>query len=185
MLAYEFTVTLPLLARYTFDGDARTLGILNSALGIGAVVGGLVTASRDKPTDRSLLVGAVSFGALLLVTSAAPTLWTAAAALLVTGALSITFLASANALLQLRSPAEYRGRIMSLWAIALMGTTPIGAPIVGWLGQVAGARVGLAVGGAATVLTAAAIQVLACRRDRRSGPLKRPPSEHQPVPVGG
>jgi hypothetical protein len=74
---------------------------------------------------------------------------------------------------------------MSLWAIALMGTTPIGAPIVGWLGQVAGARVGLAVGGAATVLTAAAIQVLACRRDRRSGPLKRPPSEHQPVPVGG
>lgn len=185
MLAYEFTVTLPLLARYTFDGDARTLGILNSALGIGAVVGGLVTASRDKPTDRSLLVGAVSFGALLLVTSAAPTLWMAAAALLVTGALSITFLASANALLQLRSPAEYRGRIMSLWAIALMGTTPIGAPIVGWLGQVAGARAGLAVGGAATVLTAVAVQVLAWRRDRRSDPLKRPPSEHQPVPVGG
>ena len=185
MFAYEFTVTLPLLARYAFDGDARTLGILNSAFGIGAVVGGLVTASRDKPTDRSLLLAAMSFGTLLLLTSVAPTLWIAAAALLATGAVSITFLASANSLLQLRAPAEYRGRIMSLWAIALMGTTPIGAPIVGWLGQVAGARAGLAVGGAATVLTAAAIQVLACRRDRRSGPLKRPPSEHQPVPVGG
>ena len=181
MLAYEFTVTLPLLARYAFDGDARTLGILNSALGIGAVVGGLVTAGRREPTDRSLLVGALSFGTLLLVTSAAPTLWMAAAALVVTGALSITFLASANALLQLRAPAELRGRVMSLWAIALMGTTPIGAPIVGWLGQVAGARAGLAVGGIATVLAAVVVQILTWRRNRRSGPLEHPPRHPEPV----
>jgi MFS family permease len=181
MFAYEFTVTLPLLARYAFDGDARTLGILNSAFGIGAVVGGLVTASRDKPTDRSLLLAAVSFGTLLLLTSVAPTLWIAAAALLATGAVSITFLASANSLLQLRAPAEYRGRIMSLWAIALMGTTPIGAPIVGWLGQVAGARASLAVGGAATVLAAAVVQALAVRRHRMPPPLEPRPRDGEPV----
>jgi MFS family permease len=184
MLAYEFTVTLPLLARYTFGGDARTLGILNSALGIGAVVGGLVTAGRREPTDRSLVVGALLFGTLLLVTSAAPTLLMAAAALVVTGALSITFLASANALLQLRAPAELRGRVMALWAIALMGTTPIGAPIVGWLGQVAGARAGLAAGGIATVLAAVAVQVLTWRRNRRSGPLEHPARHPEPVLAG-
>jgi predicted MFS family arabinose efflux permease len=157
------------------------LGILNSAFGIGAVVGGLVTASRDKPTDRSLLLAAVSFGTLLLLTSVAPTLWIAAAALLATGAVSITFLASANSLLQLRAPAEYRGRIMSLWAIALMGTTPIGAPIVGWLGQVAGARASLAVGGAATVLAAAVVQALAVRRHRMPPPLEPRPRDGEPV----
>jgi MFS family permease len=154
MFAYEFTVTLPLLARYAFEGDARTLGILNSALGIGAVVGGLVTAGRDAPTDRSTVFAALAFGGLLLVTAAAPTLWLAAVALLLTGAVSITFLASANALLQLRTSAEYRGRVMALWGIALLGTTPIGAPIVGWIGELAGARAGLAAGGAATLLAA-------------------------------
>lgn len=168
MLAYEFTVTLPLLARYAFHGDAQTLGVLNSALGLGAVAGGLITAGRETPTDRSVTIAAVAFGGLLLVTSAAPTLWLAAAALVVTGALSITFLASANALLQLRAPAHYRGRVMALWGIALLGTTPIGAPIVGWLGEVAGARWSLAVGGAATVLVALVVQALERRRVARA-----------------
>jgi MFS family permease len=154
MFAYEFTVTLPLLARYAFEGDARTLGILNSALGIGAVVGGLITAGRGTPTDRSTVFAALAFGGLLLVTAVAPTLWMAAVALLLTGAVSITFLSSANALLQLRTAPEYRGRVMALWGIALLGTTPIGAPIVGWIGEVAGARAGLATGGAATLLAA-------------------------------
>lgn len=153
-LAYEFSVTLPLLARYAFHGDAQTLGVLNSALGIGAVLGGLVTASRAAPTDRSLGIAALCFGALLLATAAAPSLWMAAVALTFTGALSITFLASVNTVLQLRSPALYRGRVMALWSIALLGTTTIGAPIVGWLGQVAGARAGLAAGGAATIVAA-------------------------------
>jgi MFS family permease len=154
-LAYEFSVTLPLMARYAFHGDAQTLGVLNSALGLGAVVGGLVTASRSAPTDRSAGIAALCFGALLLATAAAPTLWVAAVALTLTGALSITFLASVNTVLQLRSPAPYRGRVMALWSIALLGTTPIGAPIVGWLGQLAGARAGLALGGAATLVAAA------------------------------
>ena len=192
MLAYEFTVTLPLLARYAFDGDARTLGILNSALGIGAVVGGLVTAGRERPTDRSVLAAALAFGTLLLVTSAAPTLWMAAVALLLTGAVSITFLASANSLLQLRSPDAYRGRIMSLWSIALLGTTPLGAPLVGWIGQVSGARASLAVGGVGTLLAAAAVAIAGRRRGRsRPGedPAPAPPSAstttRRPAPPAG
>jgi MFS family permease len=163
--AYEFNVTLPLLARYVFEGDARTLGILNFALGAGAVVGGLVAAGRDTPTDRSTVLAALSFGGLLLLTAVAPTLWLAVVALVLTGAVSITFLASANALLQLRTPAPYRGRVMALWTMALLGSTPVGAPIVGWIGEVAGARAGLAAGGAATLL--AAIVAYGYRRKTR------------------
>ncbi|HSK97698.1 MAG TPA: MFS transporter, partial [Euzebyales bacterium] len=163
--AYEFGVTLPLLARYAFEGDARTLGILNLALGAGAVAGGLVTAGREAPTDRSTVLAALSFGGLLLLTAAAPTLWLAILALVLTGAVSITFLASANALIQLRTPAPYRGRVMALWTVALLGSTPVGAPIVGWIGELAGARAGLAVGGAATLL--AAMVAYAYRRTAR------------------
>jgi MFS family permease len=185
MFAYEFSVTLPLLARYAFEGDARTLGILNSALGAGAVVGGLITAGRNAPTDRSVSVAAVLFGGLLLVTAAAPTLWLAAATLLLTGALSITFIASANSLLQLRAPGPYRGRVMALWSIALLGTTTIGAPIVGWVGQVAGARASLAVGGAATVLAAAVMHVVCRRRLRARTRHPDPPIELSEPAISG
>jgi MFS family permease len=185
MFAYEFSVTLPLLARYAFDGDARTLGILNSALGSGAVIGGLITAGRDVPTDRSVAIAAVLFGGLLLVTAAAPTLWLAAAMLLLTGALSITFLASANSLLQLRAPGPYRGRVMALWSIALLGTTPLGAPIVGWVGEVAGARASLAVGGGATVLAAVVVHVVCRRRGRSRTRDPDPPIELSELATSG
>ena len=163
MLAYEFSVTLPLLARFAFAGDAATLGWLNSALGVGAVIGGLATAGREEPTDRWLDLAALGFGALLLATALAPTLWLAVVLLTATGALSIAFLASANALLQLRAEPLYRGRVMSLWAIAFLGSTPIGAPIVGWLGQAIGPRAGLAAGGIATAVAGLAAHL----HDRR------------------
>jgi MFS family permease len=111
------------------------------------------------------VLAALSFGGLLLLTAAAPTLWLAIVALLLTGAVSITFIASANALLQLRTPAPYRGRVMALWTMALLGSTPVGAPIVGWIGEVAGARASLAAGGAATML--AAIVAYGYRRTTR------------------
>lgn len=166
MFAYEFVVTLPVFARFVLHGDARTLGLLNTAFGVGAVVGGLATARFGTPTLRGLLRSGALFGALLLATSLAPGLDVALVCLAFTGAASIRFIATGNSLLQIHAGDEYRGRVMSLWSVAFFGTTPIGAPIVGWVSEVAGPRAGLALGGIATLAVTAWLSSVARRRSR-------------------
>ena len=153
-LAYEFQVTLPLFAKRTFDGGAGTYGLMNSMIAVGAVVGGLFSASRGAPTPRRVIGSAFLFGVLMLGAAGAPTLPAALVLLTLMGAPSIVFIAVANATLQLNSAPEMRGRVMALWGTAFFGTTLVGGPIVGWLAEEYGARASIAVGGAATVLTA-------------------------------
>src|SRR3954454_10234354 len=151
-LAYEFNVTLPLMAKYTFHGGAGTYGIITSAMGIGAVIGGLITASRKNPDARGLPYVTMALGVALLLASLAPVIGVEVVTIMFVGATSITFLAVANTTLQLRAAPEMRGRVMSLWSMAFMGSTPIGGPIVGFIGQHEGARFGLALGGVAAFL---------------------------------
>ena len=155
-LAYNFQVTLALMARFTFHSGAAAYGIMSSFMGAGAVIGGLVTASRGRPTGRRLAATAAIFGALILVCAAMPTLAAELPALAVMGAFSISFIAMANTTLQLRSAPEMRGRVMALYAVAFLGTTPIGSPLVGAIAGVSNARVAMAVGGVATLGAAAA-----------------------------
>ena len=141
-LTYEFQVVLPLLARSSFDGGAGTYGMLTSAMGAGAIVGGLVAASRGGTGLRSLTLAAAAFGTSVLVTAAAPTAEVAVAALFVVGATSVTFLATGNTTLQLAADPRFRGRVMALWAVAFLGSTPLGAPIIGAIACLLAAAVG-------------------------------------------
>jgi len=155
-LAYEFQVTLPLLARFTFHGDAGTYGAMSVVMGSGAVIGGLATAAAGPRPATTLSVTAVSFGAIQVVVAVAPSLLLTFVSLALLGAVSIRFLALGNATLQLASAPAMRGRVMSLWAVAFLGSTPIGGPIVGWIGEhvggaLVGPRVAIAVGGVATL----------------------------------
>lgn len=150
-LAYEFQVVLPLMARYVFDGGAGTYGVMTSCMGAGAVVAGLFLAARNRSGARSLAGSTLLFGASILVAAFAPTLTWALVALVGVGATSIAFLSLANTNIQLAAAPEMRGRVMALWSIAFLGTTPIGGPLVGWVGDRFGARVALAVGAVATV----------------------------------
>jgi MFS family permease len=150
-LAYEFQVILPLLARFTFDGGAGVYGAMSSMMGVGAVIGGLATARRSNPTTTTLMRAALVFGFVILGVAVAPTLPVALIALMFTGAASIVFMATANATLQLRAAPEMRGRVMALWAVAFLGTTPIGGPIVGWVGETFGPRWGLGLGAVAAI----------------------------------
>jgi MFS family permease len=154
-LAYEFQVILPLMARFTFHGDAGTYGLMTSFMGGGAVVGGLYAASRRPRAATQLSLLAMVFGGVLLAASAAPTLALELAALVVVGAVSISFIALGNTSLQLASRPEMRGRVMALWSVAFLGSTPVGGPIVGWVGQHAGPRYGLALGGMAALVAGA------------------------------
>jgi MFS family permease len=165
MLAYNFQVTLPVVAKHVFGGDARTFGLMTAAMGIGAVAGGLVSAARGKTGSRAMVITAFAFGAVILAAALAPTLPIEFVALGLVGFASVSFLAMANSTLQLGAAPQMRGRVMSLWSVAFLGSTPVGGPIVGWITSMEGARVGLAVGGA-SCLGAAVFGLIAMRHVR-------------------
>ena len=154
VFAYNFTVTLALLAKGTFHGGAGTYAMLTTCMGAGAIIGGLAAAHRARPTPRLLQVLALVFGGLLAAVAFAPTLLAADLLIVVMGAASIGFIATANATLQLTAEPAMRGRVMALYAMAFLGTTPIGAPLVGAIAQWTNPRVAMLTGAVATVVAA-------------------------------
>jgi MFS family permease len=163
MLAYEFQVVLPIVARSSYHGGAEAYGFLTAAMGVGAVIGGLVVASRGSTGTKPLVGAASLFGAVILLAAAAPNLWTGCLAMLLVGAGSISFLAVANATLQLGASPSMRGRVMALWSVAFLGSTPIGGPVAGFVSEHFGGRAGLVLGGIAC-LVAALVGWLSLRR---------------------
>jgi MFS family permease len=163
-LTYEFQVSLPLMAQFTFGGTAGSYAALTSALGIGAVIGGIVTASHKQTTFSLLVVATLLFGLTALLAALMPTLQLAVAGVVMMGFCSIFFSSTANTSLQLGSDPQMRGRVMALWSMAALGSTTIGGPLIGLIGQQFGARWGLAVGGLAA-LAAALYGILVTRRE--------------------
>jgi MFS family permease len=151
-LAWEFPVTLPLMASREFHGGAGTYGLMTSVMGAGAVVGGLVSAARAQLRARSLCLAAIGWGVAITVAALAPSLWTEMVVLLFVGYGSITFNSYAKTTLQLAARPEMRGRVMALWGLAWQGSTPIGGPLVGWIAQATNPRWSLVVGGVPTLL---------------------------------
>jgi MFS family permease len=150
-LSFEFGVSLPLLARTTFSGSESMVALLMSSMGVGAVLGGLVTAGRNTATMRALGAGTLGFGTAILLVAVAPSVAWAAAGMAVVGYFSVSFTALTNTILQMSAAARMRGRVMALWAMAFLGSGVFGGPAIGWIGEVAGPRWGLAVGALASV----------------------------------
>ncbi|MGC9962641.1 MAG: MFS transporter [Acidimicrobiales bacterium] len=154
-LAYEFQVVLPVVAKGTFHGGAETYGFLTAAMGVGAVVGGLIVAARGKTGLRPFTIAVVGLGLAMAFAAFSPVLAVELVALALVGYASVSFLATGNTTLQLESDPSMRGRVMSLWAVAFMGTTPMGGPLLGWIVATTNGRVGLGVGAGACILAAA------------------------------
>jgi len=150
-LTYEFQVNLPLLAKFTFQGDASYFAFLNSAMGIGAVVGGLATASKKQTSTKSVIKTAWGFGISILLASLTPTFHLALMALFIVGIFSITFTTQGDSLLQLKSAPEMRSRVAAFWSAAFLGSTPIGGPIIGFIGEFFNPRWSLATSGFAAI----------------------------------
>ncbi len=168
-LTYEFQVSLPVMASRGLHVGATGYGFMTSAMGIGAVAGGLLVAARGKTGLAPLTLAASGFGVAMGLAALAPNLALELAALAFAGGMSISFMSTGNSTLQLNAAPEMRGRVMSLWFVAFQGSTPIGGPAIGAIMDVAGARAGLGVG-AITCLVVAAGGLLALRRlaDRRA-----------------
>lgn len=152
---YNFGVALPLLARYTFDSGAVGFGMLNAAQGAGSLVGAIVVASRATASVRALATAASIFGLLLVALGGSPAFAVALAILVLVGATGINASAATNAMLQVRSDPEYRGRVLSLYFIAFAGTTPFGGALTGAMAEAWDVRVALAVNGTLVVVGAA------------------------------
>lgn len=146
---YEFKVVLPVVADKVFGSGASGYGFMTAAMGVGAVVGGLVVATWGRTGGRPLTVIAVAFGACVTLTAIAPTLWSAIVILVFVGAASVGFTSTANSTLQLAAEPSMRGRVMALWAVAFLGSTAIGGPVTGWVAEELGGRAGLGLGAAA------------------------------------
>jgi MFS family permease len=166
-LAWEFPVSLPLMASKVFGGGAAAYGVMASVMGVGAVAGGLVSAGRGRPRASALCLSAIGWGIAILLAAVAPTMPLELAALVFVGYGSITFNSMAKTVLQLAARPTMRGRVMALWGLAWLGSTPIGGSIVGWIGQDEGARWALVVGGLPTVLCGLLALPALTRIDRR------------------
>jgi MFS family permease len=185
-LAYEFQVVLPLLARYTLHGGADTFGFLTSAMGAGAVVGGLLIAAFGITGILPLTCAALAFGVAILAAALAPSLASELPLLALMGAASTAFVATGNSTLQLASDPSFRGRVMALWSVTFQGSTPIGGPIIGAVSEQWGPRLGLGLGACACLL-AGALGVLVVWRTPPAGRTARRGSDlggrDMPIPM--
>ncbi|MGH6943127.1 MAG: MFS transporter, partial [Geminicoccaceae bacterium] len=158
LVAVPFSVLLPIIATDVLGGDARTLGFLLSATGLGALAGALFLASRStvRGLGRVIVAGALFLGAGLVATALARTTWLAMTFLALAGFGMMTQMASSNTVLQTIVDDDKRGRVMSLYSMAYVGTSPVGALIAGSLASHFGAPVAIGVGGTLSILAAAA-----------------------------
>jgi MFS family permease len=148
----NFQITSALMATHVFGKGAGEFGILGSSMAVGSLIGALLAARRVHIRLRLVAGAAIGFGAAEMVAGVMPTYLAFALICPLIGVFTLTMLNSANAIMQLESVPALRGRVMALYMTIVMGGTPIGSPIIGWVGQHFGARWTLEGGGMLTIL---------------------------------
>jgi MFS family permease len=148
----NFPIVLTAMAKSAFGGDASTYGLFNIVLAIGSATGALLAGAGSRPKTRRIMIAAAVFGLLQATAAFAPDMTLFLALLCAMGLANLMFQAWANSFVQLAVDPELRGRVMGVYMLALIGGTPIGAPLIGALTTHYGARAGMAVCGAVPVL---------------------------------
>ena len=168
-LGFNFQVIIPLLADRTFGGEVSAYSLLMVAMGAGSIAGALALGARAQASRGLLAAAALGFGVASLLAAAAPTLPLAMAALAVLGVCSVTFAAGINSGLQLAAAPEMRGRVMALYSIVFLGSTPFGGPLTGWIGEAIDPRATLVLAGAAGLAVAVVALTAGKRGTARTG----------------
>ena len=157
---FNFQVILPLLARFSFGGDASAYAALVSAMGVGSVIGALATGAHGRTSPRLIAAAALAFGVLALLAALMPSLALEIPVLALLGGSAVAFAAGINSSLQLAVAPEMRGRVMALYSVVFLGSTPIGGPLAGWLSQAYDPRVALLLAAVAGLSAAWAARAL-------------------------
>ena len=167
---FNFQVILPLLARFSFDGGAGVYAALVSAMAVGSVAGALVTGSHGRTGPRLIVGAALAFGGAALLAAAAPAMAVEIVALILLGGASVTFAATINSSLQLAVAPHMRGRVMALYSVVFLGSTPIGGPLAGWLSEAYDPRFALLLAAVSGLSASWAARVCFARIHARSKP---------------
>ncbi len=166
----NFQMTTAIIARLVFHSDAAQYGLLGSIMAIGSLTGALLAARREHPNIRLVIGAGFVFGVVATAAALMPTYWSFALALIPVGVSALTLLTSANATVQMTVAPAMRGRVMALYMAIFMGTTPIGAPLIGWIGELWGPRWTILFGGlVAMVTTVSALIFLMWSKQLRFG----------------
>ena len=183
---FNSQITIALMAREVFGLGAAAFGLLSTAYAVGSLSGALLSTRRStRPLQRFLVVSAVVFGVLLVISGLMRNYYAFAALLIPTGAAALVFSVACNSFVQLGVDPQMRGRVLALYFMCFMGGTPFGAPLIGWLSERLGAPWGLIGGGIVCVVVAvAAGAVLARGRRVRLELGVRPPRVQMHVSSG-
>ncbi|MET8452890.1 MFS transporter [Streptomyces sp. NPDC005209] len=160
---FNFPVWLSAYADDIFDGGAGAYSLFNTLMAVGSLVGALLAARRGTARHRVLIAAAVVFGTLEVVAALAPSYWLFALLMIPIGAFGLTVNVTANSAVQMGTDPAMRGRVMSLFMMVFMGGTPLGAPVVGWITDTYGPRVGFALGGGIAAAAAGTIGLILAR----------------------
>ena len=155
----NFQMTSALIARTVFDKGAGEYGLLGSVLAIGSLSGALLAARREHPRVRLVVGAAFGFGVAASLLAIMPSYWAYAVMCIPVGLASLTMMTAANATIQMSTEPEMRGRVMALYMMVFQGATPIGSPIVGWIGEQFGARWAIGIGGITALMVSVAALV--------------------------
>ncbi|MCE3034132.1 MULTISPECIES: MFS transporter [unclassified Streptomyces] len=160
---FNFPVWLSAFADNVFHVGAGGYSLLNTLMAAGSLGGALLAARRGSARMRLLILAALTFGALEIVASLAPSYWLFAVLMVPIGICGLTVNVTANTTVQMATDPAMRGRVMSLFMMVFMGGTPLGAPVIGWITDTYGARVGFALGGVVSAVAAAVIGLVLAR----------------------
>ncbi len=155
----NFQITMALMATKVFDKGAGEFGLLGSIMAVGSLTAALMSARRNVPRLRVLLLSLVGFTVASALAAVAPTYWLFAASLVPVGLAALTALTTANAMVQTRVAPEMRGRVMALYMAVFMGGTPVGAPLIGWISEQFGPRWTIGIGSVAVGLSLVAVSI--------------------------
>ncbi|CAM3987072.1 MFS transporter [Janibacter anophelis] len=161
----NFQITIALMATQVFDRGAEDYGLLGSIMAVGSLSAALLAARRSEPRLRVLLTSLAGFTLAAGAAALAPTYVTFAIALAACGLTALTVMTTANAMVQMRTEPMMRGRVMALYMAIFFGGTPLGAPIIGWIGDVLGPRWTIGVGAVAVGITLAGVAVWLARHE--------------------
>ncbi|UGY92065.1 MFS transporter [Streptomyces gobiensis] len=160
---FNFPIWLTAFTDRVFHQDAGAYSLLNVLMAVGSLTGALLAARRNSSRMRLMVGAAALFGALVMAAALAPSFWLFAALMLPIGMMGLTFNVTANSSVQLATDPAMRGRVMSLFMMVFFGGTPIGGPLMGWITDTYGPRIGLLAGGAIAVLAAALVGLVLAR----------------------
>jgi len=186
-LGFNFQITSALLTKNTFHQGAESYGLISAVYAFGSLLGALASARRGRPSRRVVFLAAATYGLLEIAAGFMPSYWTFFGVLIPFGFATLTFSTATNTSIQTTVSAVMRGRVMALYLLVFMGGTPIGAPLIGWIGQTAGPRWALIVGGVASLTAAVAAAAYLARREHvRVEPhlLRRRPHVHVHAAAG-